>query len=242
MIGEIDEDFDDDEFTAEELEEIEEELVDAATAAQTVEELDAELLDLARPDRGCRAGPGVGHRPEVVRAAHDPRGQHARDRRRRRRAAQADHLHRAPRHPRLPRAAGSARCSAGPRRSRRSTAACAAPSAAQITEEFTQEPGLPDPARHRRRRRGPEPPGRAPDGQLRPAVEPEPDRAALRPHPPHRPARGLPPVEPRRRQHPRGRGLQAAAGEDRGAAQGLRRQGVRRARRGVQRDAAARRC
>ena len=38
--------FDDDEFSAEELEEIEEELVDAATAARTVEELDAEL---ARP-------------------------------------------------------------------------------------------------------------------------------------------------------------------------------------------------
>jgi superfamily II DNA or RNA helicase len=38
--------FDDDEFSAAELEEIEEELVDAATAARTVEELDAELLDL----------------------------------------------------------------------------------------------------------------------------------------------------------------------------------------------------
>ncbi|MDQ3729048.1 MAG: DUF3883 domain-containing protein [Actinomycetota bacterium] len=38
--------FDDDEYTAEELEDIEDELVDAATAARTVEELDAELLDL----------------------------------------------------------------------------------------------------------------------------------------------------------------------------------------------------
>ena len=66
-------------------------------------------------------------------------------------------------------------------------------------------PRLPGPGRHRRGRRGPEPAARAPDGQLRPAVEPEPDRAAVRPHPPDRPDRGLPPVEPGRRRHPRGR-------------------------------------
>ena len=46
VIGAADE-FDDDEFSAGEMEEFEEELVDAATAARTVEELDAELLDLA---------------------------------------------------------------------------------------------------------------------------------------------------------------------------------------------------
>ncbi len=46
VIGDIEE-FDDDEFSAGEMEEFEEELVDAATAARTVEELDAELLDLA---------------------------------------------------------------------------------------------------------------------------------------------------------------------------------------------------
>ena len=46
VIGAIDE-FDDDEFSAGEMEEFEEELVDAATAARTVEELNAELLDLA---------------------------------------------------------------------------------------------------------------------------------------------------------------------------------------------------
>ena len=45
VVGELDE-FDDDEFSAEDLEHIEDELVDAATAARTVEELDAELLDL----------------------------------------------------------------------------------------------------------------------------------------------------------------------------------------------------
>ena len=45
VIGSIDE-LDDDELSAEELEDIEEELVDAATAARTVEELDAELREL----------------------------------------------------------------------------------------------------------------------------------------------------------------------------------------------------
>jgi superfamily II DNA or RNA helicase len=39
-------DIDEEELSAEELEQVEEELVDAATAARTVEELDAELLDL----------------------------------------------------------------------------------------------------------------------------------------------------------------------------------------------------
>ncbi|MFG2761299.1 helicase-related protein [Streptomyces wuyuanensis] len=39
-------DFDNDDFTAEEIEEAEEELLDAATAAQTVEELNAELTEL----------------------------------------------------------------------------------------------------------------------------------------------------------------------------------------------------
>ncbi len=71
-----------DEYSAGELEEIEEELVDAATAARTVEELDAELLDLADSSPPPRKRPGVGHRPQVVRAAHDPRGQHPRDIRR----------------------------------------------------------------------------------------------------------------------------------------------------------------
>ena len=97
----------------------------------------------------------------------------------------------------------------------------------------------PGPGRHRRRRRGPEPAARPPHGQLRPAVEPEPDRAALRPHPPHRPDRGLPPVEPRRRPTPARAWSSPAAHQDRGAAQGLPRQGLRRARRGVRGPAAA---
>lgn len=40
-------DFDEDEYNAEELEQLEEDVMDAATAAQTVEELDAELVELA---------------------------------------------------------------------------------------------------------------------------------------------------------------------------------------------------
>ena len=56
-VGDLEE-FDDDEFSAEELEEIEDELVDAATAARTVEELEAELLelrDLIKSAAGVRA-------------------------------------------------------------------------------------------------------------------------------------------------------------------------------------------
>jgi superfamily II DNA or RNA helicase len=46
VVADIDE-FDDDEYSAEEVEQLEESVVDAATAAQTVAELEAELLDLA---------------------------------------------------------------------------------------------------------------------------------------------------------------------------------------------------
>ena len=127
----------------------------------------------------------------------------ARDVRRGRRAPQADRLHRAPRHARLPRTA-SIRTLLGrpdavvddPRRR------CAARTAARRRSGSRTTPNVLDPRRHRRRRRGRQPAARAPDGQLRPAVEPEPDRAALRPHPPHRPDRGLPPVEPRRSRTP----------------------------------------
>ena len=48
-------------------------------------------------------------------------------------------------------------------------------------------PRRPRPRRHRCRRRRRQPPERQPDGQLRPALEPEPAGTALRPHPPHRP-------------------------------------------------------
>ena len=81
--------------------------------------------------------------------------------------------------------------------------------------------------RQRRGRRGREPAARrAPDGQLRPALEPEPDRAAVRPHPPHRADRGLPPLEPLRHQHARRRGLSPPSGKAGGGARGARRQGL----------------
>jgi superfamily II DNA or RNA helicase len=45
-VPEIDDDFDDDDYSAEELEAVEEQLVDAATAAETIHELDTELAEL----------------------------------------------------------------------------------------------------------------------------------------------------------------------------------------------------
>ncbi len=79
--------------------------------------------------------------------------------------------------------------------------------AAGRRSRFTHDPDVHRPRGHRRGRRGRQPPARPPDGQLRPALEPEPAGAAVRPHPPHRPDRGLPPLEPRRRGDPRGRRL-----------------------------------
>ena len=49
---------------------------------------------------------------------------------------------------------------------------------------------------------GIKPAARAPDGQLRPALEPEPAGATLRPHPPDWPDRSLSSVEPGRRRDP----------------------------------------
>ena len=83
----------------------------------------------------------------------------------------------------------------------------------KIQELLPQRPGRARPGGHRCRRRGRQPPERQPDGQLRPALEPQPPGAALRAHPPHRPDRGLPPVEPGRQRDPRGRCLPAPARE-----------------------------
>ena len=63
------------------------------------------------------------------------------------------------------------------------------------------------------RGRGRQPSERQPHGQLRPALEPEPPRAALRPHSPHRADRGLPPLEPRRQGNARRRCLSPPAEE-----------------------------
>ena len=66
-------------------------------------------------------------------------------------------------------------------------------------------------AGHRCRWRRDQPPASAPDGQLRPPLEPEPPRAALRPHPPNRSDGSVPPVEPGRGPNPRGRRVPATA-------------------------------
>ena len=238
VIGDIDE-FDDDEFSAGEMEEFEEELVDAATAARTVEELDAELLDLADlikaaarvrasdTDRKwselrtiledntlATTGGGDERRKLIVFTEH-------RD--------TLDYLVR-----RIGSLLGRPEAvkaiHGGVRRAERR----------QITEEFTHNPdvqillatdaageGLNLQAAHL-----------MVNYDL--PVEPEPDRAALRAHPPHRPDKrsaacgtSSPTTRARATSSPR------LLCEDRGAAQGLRRQGVRRARHRVQGDAAA---
>ena len=130
-----------------------------------------------------------------------------------RRRPQDHHLHRAPRHPGVPGRTDPrpARTLRRRRHHPRRRPARGTPPGHRAVHPGHRHPGA---GRHRRRRRGPQPAARAPDGQLRPAVEPEPDRAAIRPHPPHRPDRGLPPVEPGRRRHPRGHGLPPAAHQD----------------------------
>ena len=185
-----------------ELEELEDEVVDAATAAQTAAELEHEIAHARRPGGAGRAGPrtrGTDRKwTELRDLLHDERA----DPRRGREPPQDDHLHRAPRHARTTSPSGSAACSAGPRRSSTIHGGVRREERREVQESFRQDPDGPGAGRDRRGRRGPEPAARAPDGQLRPAVEPEPDRAAVRPHPPDRPDRGLPPVEPGRRRAP----------------------------------------
>ena len=100
--------------------------------------------------------------------------------------------------------------------------------------------GCPGAAGDRCGRRRHQPAAGAPDGELRPAVEPEPAGAAVRPHPSHRPDGGVPPVEPGGRRDARGRRLLPAAGEARERPEGARRAGVRRPGQApVRREAAA---
>ena len=151
-----------------------------------------------------------------------------RDVRRRRAPPQARHLHRAPRHAELPGRAdpGPARPARGRRHHPRRHGPRGTPEGPGSVQA---RQGSRDPGRHRRRRRRHQPAARPPDGQLRPALEPQPPGAALRPHPPHRPDRSLPPLEPGRQGHPRRRGLPPAAGEARRGTRGPRRPGLRRA-------------
>ena len=78
-------------------------------------------------------------------------------------------------------------------------------------EAFRHDPAGTGVAGDRRRRRGHQPATRAPDGELRPALESQPPGAALRADSPHRSDRGVPPVEPCCRRNPRGRRLSQAA-------------------------------
>ena len=150
-----------------------------------------------REPRGQAAHAGRG--PEVGRT-FEPAPAHPGDVRRCRRPTQADRLQRAPGHAELPgREAADAVRARGfggddPRR--------------HAPRGTAQGPGGVHPGseragagRDRRRGRRHQPAACPPDGQLRPAVEPEPDRAAIRAHPPDRPDRGVPPVEPGRRGH-----------------------------------------
>ena len=99
----------------------------------------------------------------------------------------------------------------------------------KVQEAFKHDPDCAGTAGHRRGGRGDQPPARAPDGQLRPALESQPARTALRPHPPDRPDRSLLPVELGRRRHPRRRCLSQATGEAGASPPGSWRTGFRRA-------------
>ena len=201
-----------DALSPDDYENFEEAVVDQATAAQTIQELEAEIVILEGLEEQAR---------QVVHSGQDrkwdelsrPAAGHARDARRRRPPAQADHLHRAPRHAELPRRQDSRPARQRRGRGRSSTAASTATSAARSRSCSATTRTSRVLRRHRRRRRRRQPAERQPDGQLRPALEPEPPGAALRPHPPHRPDRGLPPVEPGRRRDPRGRCLPAPVRE-----------------------------
>ena len=226
----------------------EEAILDQATAARSIAELRIEIDTLKRLEAQAlavrRSGtdtkwrelasllgeifttPSLDHRveePRVPYGAGPHPAAHALA------APEARHLHRAPRHAELPgephhHPAGPQGCRGHhPRRHRPR----GAPQGPGVLQARPRGPGA---AGHRRRRRGHQPPARPPDGQLRPALEPQPAGAALRAHPPHRPDRGLPPVEPGGRGDPRGRRLPEAPGEARTGPPGPGRPGLRRAR------------
>ena len=110
-------------------------------------------------------------------------------------SAEAGHLHRTPGHPQLsatpdyrPGGAGGS-CSCDPRQH-------APGGPARCPRSLPARSSRPDSAGHRRCRRRHQPPAGPPHGELRPAVEPQPYRAAFRTNSPHRPEPGVLPVEP----------------------------------------------
>jgi len=226
---------DPDELDAEETEQLEEAVVDAATAAQTIAELDIEIAQLtelavlARSvcdsgedrkwselralllDEPLLQGDG-GPRKLIIFTEHRDNPELSGQPDPQRSGPRRGSGHHSWRHP--------------PGRS------------ASYPGGLHPRPRHPHPGGHRRRRGGAEPASRASDDQLRPAVEPQPHRAAVRAHPPHRPAQHLPVMESGRRRHPRRSGVHPAAGENGSTAPRLRGPVVRRARRCVPRPAA----
>ncbi len=205
------EDFDDQ--PEDEVEEVEEQLVDSATAAQTIAELELEIAALNHLEEQAKAlrrsGTDTKWR-ELQSILDEPLMTDAAGNRRKliiftEPRDTLDLPRRQDPHPARPRR-GRGR---DPRRHRPR-------GAPHRHQRLPARPGGAGHGRQRRRRRGRQPPARPPDGQLRPALEPQPPRAALRPHPPHRPDRGLPPLEPGRQRDPRGRRLRPPAGEARG--------------------------
>src|SRR5699024_7132390 len=87
--------------------------------------------------------------------------------------------------------------------------------------------GLPGSSGHGCGGGGAESPGGASDGQLRPAVESEQDRAAFRSGASDRPAAGVAAVGSGGGADPAGAGGQGGAGEDGGAASGVRGKALR---------------
>ena len=230
-------DFDFDDYGDAEREDLEDFVIDAATAAGTAEELDAEvaelqelvrladgvrrsgidtkwleLRDLLRSDRFAAPAPSPSGPPDaavepvrklIVFSEHKDTLDYVAER------IESE----------LGRPEAVVRIHGGIKRHDRRA----------VQDRFRVDPDGAGAGGHRRRRRGRQPAGGQHGGQLRPAVEPQPHRAALRAGAPHRPAAAVPSVEPGRPPHPGGQGVRAPVRQDRGAARRVRRPGVRRA-------------
>ena len=190
----------DDELLSGEREKLEEEVVDAATAARTAQELRHEIAvleDLVRIARRVRlSGTDVKwqqlrqlltNSPEMFSEGYE----------RHKIIIFTEHRDT------LGYLTGKiATCWARQNQSSRSTAAVSREDRLKIQDAFRQDPKVTVLVATDAAGEGIEPAARAPDDQLRPAVESQPHRAAIRPHPPDRPDRTLPPVEPGRGGHP----------------------------------------
>ncbi len=167
------EEFDEEDFTAEEIEELEEELVDAASAAESIPELEAEIAIVAGLLEEARKVRDSGEDrkwEELRRLLADAPEMFEADGNRRKLIIFTEHrdtlnylVEKVGSY--LGRPETVVEIHGGIRREERR----------KIQEAFTQDPGGLNPDRHRRGRRGPQPPARAPGRQLRPALEPQSD-------------------------------------------------------------------